>query len=68
MRVTRFRGKTALVLSLDGVLLDDMFTDNIGPASSIGNPDRDPTLRPIVVGNWAGACSGGGGGFGVCCV
>ena len=60
-RVTRFRGKRALVLTLDGFSLGEMFANNIGPASSIGNPDQDPTLRPIVVGHWTGACSGGGG-------
>ena len=48
-----FRSKTALNLTLN-VTLMEMFSQNIGPASSIGNPDRDPTLRPVYLGSWPG--------------
>ena len=51
--MTRFRGKTALRLSLN-VTLEEMFSQNIGPASSIGNEDRDPTLRPVILNSWPG--------------
>ena len=61
--VVRFRSKRAFRLSLK-VSLIEMFSKNIGPASSIGNPDRDPTLRPIVLGSWPRELPGGGGGGG----
>ena len=61
--VVRFRSKRAFRLSLN-VSLIEMFSQNIGPASSIGNPDRDPTLRPIVLGSWPRELPGGGGGVG----
>lgn len=54
--VTGFRGKTALRLTLN-VSLIDMFNQNIGPASSIGNENRDPTLRPVYLNSWAGEVS-----------
>ena len=49
--VVRFRSKRALRLTLN-VSLADMYDMNIGPASSIGDENRDPTLRPIILGNW----------------
>ena len=57
--VTRFRSRDALRLSLDGLELSEMFNRNIGPASSIGDEDRDPTLRPIILGSWSGEQGGG---------
>jgi hypothetical protein len=54
--VTGFRGKTALLVTLN-VSLIDMFNQNIGPASSIGNEFRDPTLRPVYLNSWAGNVS-----------
>ena len=55
--VVRFRSKRAFNLTLDGMDLLDMFSQNIGPASSIGNENEDPTLRAIVLGSWPGEWS-----------
>jgi hypothetical protein len=55
--VVQFRGKRALNLTLEEEELLDMFNRNIGPASSIGDEGRDPTLRPIVLRSWPGYIS-----------
>ena len=57
-RVVRFRSRLAFNLTLS-VDLMDMFERNIGPASSIGDESRDPTLRPIILGSWPGERGGG---------
>ena len=44
--VRRFRGRRAFVIDLD-VGLEESFTQNIHPGSSISNPDRDPMRRAI---------------------
>lgn len=52
--VTRFRGKRALVISIGDFTLNEMFQQNVGPASSINDPSRDPTLRPVILTSFGG--------------
>ena len=52
--VTRFLGKRAFRLTLTDVSLMEMFNMSISPASTIGDEDEDPTLRPIILGSFPG--------------
>ena len=53
--LTEFRGRQALIINInESLTLNDMFNQNIGPASSIGNPSRDPTLRAVILTSFPG--------------